>query len=127
LKVAITIDLHTSDYPYEIEYCLEYLAKENLPATFFIPTRMLENRLYREAFLKLKTSSHELATHSHHHNDKEINALKNGGIKDLAFLSLSKGIFENFFQCSPHTFRSPSWCSLSRMTLEYLHKLGYSV
>ena len=42
MQVALTIDLHAGDRPEHIDRCNNWLRAREIPATFLVPTAMLE-------------------------------------------------------------------------------------
>ena len=124
---AITVDLHQGDVPSDITYASEWLAAEQVAATFFIPTAMLAESRYAERLRELPALGHEVASHTHLHDVNESDALITGDRSRLGFLATSRTIHEDFFGTAPTSFRSPGWCVLAPAALDELQRLGYRV
>jgi hypothetical protein len=124
---AVTVDLHLGDAPDDILMACERLGERGVPATFFVPTSMLQERRYRAVMQSITRHGHEPASHSHQHDYVEMRALADGTERDLDFLAISKNIHEDVFASSPSAFRSPCWCHLGPAALEMLVSLGYTV
>ena len=125
--VVITLDLHEVDEPSDISFAAEWLASAYVPATFFVPSAMFGMPRYRASLRALHALGHEVGSHSHLHDDAEIDALVRGDLLRLAFLEKSKRFFEDFYGREPRAFRSPLWCALSPVALSELERLGYTV
>jgi len=69
---------------------------------------------------------HEVASHTHAHDWREVDALMEGSREDVAFLSESFDRHGQFFGAAPTSFRSPRWCVLGRAAIEELARLGYA-
>lgn len=127
INVALTIDVHAMDRPEDIRYCNSWLRNHEIPATFFIPTALLENDALADCFEELNDGFHEIGTHAHFHSDHEKYCLQHGDAKDLNFLRESQRRFIHFFGTEPKSFRSPTWCKVNQSALAILHDLGYDV
>ena len=125
--VGVTIDVHDGDSPRDVSYCAEWLARQGIRATFFVPSALLLSGDYAAALRELPAGGHELASHSHNHDGAEVNALLGGDRASLAFLRVSRDLHEDTFGASPRAFRSPAWCPLSPLAVETLAELGYAV
>lgn len=125
--MAITIDVHKTDNPADMDRCSEWLTEQGVQATFFVPTIMLAMNRYTEAIGRLARSGHEIGTHSHIHCPDEIEALQSEDTGNIGFLEFSKKAFEDFFGYAPRSFRAPCWSALSKRTLAELWRLGYRV
>ncbi|MFH1313390.1 MAG: polysaccharide deacetylase family protein [Candidatus Eisenbacteria bacterium] len=126
-RVAVTVDVHTTDRPRDIAYCNHWLKAAGIPGTFLIPTSMLTVRKYRHTLAALASGEHEAGTHGHFHDLSEIEALKLDGEGDIGFLARSRDCFEDFFGFPPRSFRAPCWSGLSEQSLDELCCLGYQV
>ncbi len=126
-RVCLTVDIHDSDSPGNIERFLEFLRNVAIKATFFVPTALLEAERFRQDFSALGRADHELGTHGHDHDREEITALGSGRAGDLDFLRRSAESFAGAFGYRPRVFRSPSWCGLGAAALDLLAELGYQV
>lgn len=127
MKVAITLDLHHGDEPDDILLACEFLAGRGVPATFFIPSALLETREYAAVLRRIPSYGHEAASHTHLHDGREMAALVGGSGADLDFLEHSRGVHEDAFGERPVSFRSPAWCFLGPAAIERLSELGYRV
>lgn len=126
-RVAITVDLHTDNGPVDILRCDDRLREDGIPATFFIPTEMLEMGKFRAPLRRLATWRHELGSHGHFHDQRETRAMREGREEDIRFLVDSKQRFEDFFGFPPLSFRAAYWGGLSPRTVSLLDRLGYRV
>lgn len=127
MKVAITLDLHHGDDPDDILLACEFLGERGIPATFFIPSALLETREYGEVLRRIPSFGHEPASHTHRHDARELGALVRGRGAELDFLAHSRRVHEDAFGASPTSFRSPAWCFLGPAAIERLSELGYRV
>jgi peptidoglycan/xylan/chitin deacetylase (PgdA/CDA1 family) len=127
MKVAITLDLHHGDEPDDILLACEFLGERGVPATFFIPSSLLETREYGAVLRRIPAYGHEVASHTHLHDGREMAALVGGGGADLDFLEHSRSVHEDAFGERPVSFRSPAWCFLGPAAIERLSGLGYRV
>lgn len=127
VRAVVTMDLHHSDSPWDIAYAGEWLAAAGVRVTAFIPTAMLEEPRYRPPIRALATLGHEVASHTHHHDWAEMEALRSGRGRALAFLSESRERHGEFFGHRPTAFRSPAWCRIGRGALDELARLDYQV
>jgi peptidoglycan/xylan/chitin deacetylase (PgdA/CDA1 family) len=126
-RVAISLDLHTDNYPEDVERCDDWLREHNIRATFFIPSEMLEMEKFRAPLLRLSRWRHELGSHGHLHDQRETIAMREGSEEDIEFLADSKRRFEDFFGFQPRSFRAAYWGGLSERTVALLDRLGYLV
>lgn len=126
-NVTVTIDVHALDRPEDICYCNSWLQKKGIPATFLIPTALLDKPHLVPSLKALNNNFHEIGTHAHHHSDQEKFALQHGGPSELDFLRKSFLKFSEFYGFPPKSFRSPTWCYVNRNALEILYDLGYRV
>ena len=124
---AITIDVHAGAKPLQIESAGDWLAARQIHATFFVVSRKFEEAASAAALRHLLAQGHELASHSHNHDWREIRALLEGTESDLKFIYDSKQRFEDCFDASPSAFRSPCWCVLHRGAQSALVDAGYRV
>ena len=124
---AITIDVHAGNEPHEIESAGDWLAARHIRATFFVVSRKFEDAASATALQQLLAEGHELASHSHNHDQREVRALLEGAESDLKFIHDSKHRFEDCFDASPNAFRSPRWCVLHRRAQRALVDAGYRV
>ena len=127
MKVAITLDQHHGDEPHDIVVPCEFLQERGVPATFFIPSSLLETREYGAVLRRIPSYGHEAASHTHLHDGRELHALVRGGGADLDFLEHSRRVHEDAFGEAPVSFRSPAWCFLGPAAIERLSELGYRV
>ena len=125
--VAVTVDLHQWDDPFDITFAAEWLACAGIRATFFVTSEMFLQPPYAERLRALSKFGHEVGSHSHLHDPAEMNALVRGKKSHLGFLEDSKKIYEDFYGRSPRAFRSPCWCRLGSDSLDELQRLGYTV
>jgi hypothetical protein len=125
--VAITVDLHQWDNPFDITFSAEWLARAGIRATYFVMSEMFLDRRHAERLRELAVFGHEVGSHSHFHNPCEMNAIVRGQRSHLGFLEDSKKIYEDFYGRSPRSFRSPCWCRLGSDALDELQRLGYTV
>jgi len=125
--VAVTVDLHQWDDPFDITFSAEWLARKGIRATFFVTSVMFLQRCHAERLRHLTEFGHEVGSHSHLHDPSEMNDLIRGGRSRLGFLQDSKKMYEDFYGLSPHSFRSPCWCKLGPDALDELQDLGYRV
>lgn len=124
---VLTFDLHTVDVPEDIRHAARRLTEGGLRATFFVPTEMLASAAHVEAIRELQASGHELGSHGHLHDWREIEALMFGSSAELAFLRESHELHTRCFASPPRAFRSPRWCRLGRAAIDELQRLGYVV
>jgi hypothetical protein len=122
---CVTVDLHAVDVPEDISVASEWLAAEGVAATFFIPSALLGEPRYASALRALPRLGHEVASHSHQHDGREVRALVTG--RELGFLRESRDMHADFFQSAPVSFRSPHWSMLAPATIAELERLGYEV
>jgi hypothetical protein len=127
MRSILSFDIHHADRPKDIEACARWLEDAGITAAFFIPTSALTISRLQTPLRTLAAHGHELGTHTHHHSDEEIRALRTGDMPGLAFLSESAEAFADFFGFRPRIFRSPCWCYLSIAAREELARLGYHV
>ena len=129
LRAALTIDLHDTDRPEDIFACVAWLEARGLRATFFVPTRMLEEARFTRAFDAIDGGPHEIGTHAHRHDLTEVRALgaPRPTPSQLDFLDRGVALYEARFRRSPHAFRSPAWCYVSDAAASRLSRLGYTV
>lgn len=127
IPVAVTVDVHPSDFASRILCCNEFFAQRDIPVTFLISTSILQNSKVVPAIKTLQRCGHELGTHAHNHCANEIQALNSGSRSQLRFLGDSKSRFEDFLGESPVSFRSPTWCGVCKSALDELFYLGYKV
>lgn len=125
--VAVTVDLHQWDDPFDITFSAELLARAEIRATYFVTSEMFQRRCYAERLRDLAGFGHEVGSHSHLHDPAEMNALVRGKRQHLGFLKHSKNIYEDFYGRSPRSFRSPCWCRLGPDALDELQHLGYTI
>src|SRR5512145_477440 len=95
--VACTFDLHDVDLPDDIVRTAEWFHDTGRAATFFIPSAMLEESRYAGALRRLPLLGHEVASHGHLHDWREIHALMNGTPHELRFLRESRERHAQFF------------------------------
>jgi hypothetical protein len=126
LTVVITVDVHYGDVPEDISFAADWLAARAIPATFFIPSALLQSGL-RDRLRDVVAMGHEVGSHTHHHDLNEMEALIYGSAQRLAFLEASYGTHGDFFGVTPRSFRAPCWCSLGQAALDELQRLGYAV
>jgi hypothetical protein len=126
-RVAVTVDVHKTDRPCDIEYSNLWLKAAGIPGTFLIPTTMLSDGKYRDTLADLASWDHEVGTHGHIHDLSEIRALKSNGAGDIGFLADSRNSFEDFYGFPPRSFRAPCWSALSEHALDELCRLDYQV
>ena len=124
--IAYTFDLHDVDRAEDITRTAEWFRESCGIATFFVPSAMLAKARYAEALRCIQRLGHEVASHTHAHDWREVNALMNGSTADLAFLSESFDRHGQFFGAAPTSFRSPRWCMLGPAAIEELARLGYA-
>jgi peptidoglycan/xylan/chitin deacetylase (PgdA/CDA1 family) len=126
---ALTFDLHASDRAEDILACAQWLERHALPATFFIPTALLDEPGFEPALRAIDNGLNDLGTHGHKHDIAEMTALKSAdpGPQDLDFLDLSAELFQRFFGRSARVFRSPTWCYVNHPAALRLSELGYTV
>ncbi len=126
---ALTFDIHQDDRPEDIVACAEWLRKHAVPATFFVPTMMLDEARFSSALRELDNGLHDIGTHTHMHDSVEIAALEAADPRpsELDFLDLSTERFHGFFGRSPRVFRSPFWCYVNDAAADRLTRLGYTV
>jgi hypothetical protein len=125
--VAVTVDLHQWDDPFDITFSAERLAREGIRATFFVTSEMFGRKHYAERLRCLMEYGHEVGSHSHFHDPNEMRSLSRGTASRLRFLRISKELFEDFYGLSPRVFRSPCWCKLGSHAIDELQELGYKV
>lgn len=125
--IALTIDVHEEDRPTDVGRAARWLHKRGIPATFFVPSALLEHPDFRPHILALPALGHEVGSHSHQHNYTEIRALMRGAAPELGFLRRSHAIYQAAFGAAPVSFRSPAWCPLGPAAVELLIALGYRV
>ena len=126
-RSVLTFDLHAGDSAAELIQCLEILDREQLKATFFIPTSLLSAPQLVPAFRALAETRHELGTHGHEHDASEREALGSGSRPALGFLQQSTDEFGEFFGYQPRVFRSPAWSFMGSAAIDELERLGYQV
>jgi peptidoglycan/xylan/chitin deacetylase (PgdA/CDA1 family) len=117
MQVALTIDLHAGDRPEHIDRCNDWLRAREIPATFLVPTAMLEQESFRGPIARLRNWRHDVGTHAHTHSDEEKAGLQWGTVADLDFLRVSQEAYEVFFSRPPRSFRSPTWCWINRCVM----------
>jgi hypothetical protein len=125
--VAVTVDLHQWDDPFDITFSAEWLARAEIRATYFVTSAMFLQKDYAERLRDFAGFGHEVGSHSHLHDPSEMKALVRGKGSQLRFLEHSKNIYEDFYGISPRSFRSPCWCRLGPDALDELQRLGYTV
>jgi len=125
-SIAFTFDLHDVDRPEDIIRAAEWFNRIGKVATFFIPSAMLVGTGHAESLRRLTGLGHEVGSHGHEHDWREIDALMRGAGKDLDFLSESHDRHCQFFGTAPTSFRSPRWCPLAREAIHELARLGYA-
>lgn len=125
--VAVTVDLHLWDEPFDISFSAEWLANAGIKATYFIMSQMFLDSRHKKHLRRITEFGHEVGSHSHKHDPKEASAIIRGQKNELKFLEKSKKIYEDFYGTSPQSFRSPCWCKLGSTALDELQRLGYSV
>ena len=124
-EVAFTFDLHDVDLPEDIVRAAEWFREQGRAATFFVPSAMLQETRYAEALRALPRLGHEVGSHGHLHDWREMDALMWGAAAELRFLAESRDRFAQFFGVPPTSFRSPRWCTLGRAATSELVRLGY--
>ena len=107
--VAVTVDLHQWDDPFDITFSAEWLARAEIRATYFVTSAMFLQKDYAERLRDFAGFGHEVGSHSHLHDPSEMKALVRGKGSQLRFLEHSKNIYEDFYGRSPRSFRSPCW------------------
>lgn len=122
---ALTFDLHHGDLPEDIRRCAMHL--EGTLSTFFVPTGILVGDRYRGALRELARAGHELGTHGHAHDIREIHALREGSRAGTAALRASRELFADCFGVAPRAFRAPAWVRMHPRCIDALHELGYHV
>jgi len=127
IDITLTIDIHAMDRPEDIRYCNSWLKNKNIPATFLIPTALLDTPHLAPCLKELDNGLHEIGTHAHHHSDEEKYLLQKGSKDSLGFLVESHKRFIDFFGYPPKSFRSPTWCYVNQQAFEILHELGYQI
>ena len=127
MKVALTVDVHKEDRPADVGRAAGWLHERGIPATFFVPSALLEHPDFRPHILALPALGHEVGSHGHQHDYVEIRALMRGAANDLGFLRRSHAIYQAAFGAAPISFRSPAWCPLGSAAVELLVALGYRV
>lgn len=125
--IAVTVDLHQWDDPFDITFSAECLARCGISANFFVTSEMFQQKRYAERLRCLMEYGHEVGSHSHFHDANEMRSLSRGSGTQLKFLGKSKQLFEDFYGLSPRVFRSPCWCKLSPRAIDELQLLGYKV
>ena len=123
--VAFTFDLHDVDLPEDIVRAAEWFRDSGRVATFFVPSAMIEEPRYAGALRTLPRIGHEVGSHGHFHDWREMDALMFGTASDLRFLAESYDRHTAFFGVPPTSFRSPRWCTLGRAAVGELVRLGY--
>lgn len=123
--VAVTVDLHQWDDPFDISFSAEWLANKGIRATYFVMGEMFKHKEHTEHLKRIPQFGHEIGSHSHLHDPNEMYALVKG--EKLEFLQTSKKIYEDFYGTSPTSFRSPCWCKLGSASLDEIKRLGYTV
>ncbi|MGH8262703.1 MAG: polysaccharide deacetylase family protein, partial [Steroidobacteraceae bacterium] len=124
---AITIDVHAGADPSDIESAGDWLSERGICATFFTVSCIFEEPGSAAAIRRLIAQGHEVASHCHNHDWREVRALIDGGERDLRFIRESKSRFEDCFGTSPVAFRSPRWCVVGRAAQDALVNCGYRV
>src|SRR5438132_12561891 len=84
--VAVTVDLHQWDDPFDITFSAEWLARKGIRATFFVTSVLLLQRCHAQRLRHLTEFGHEVRSHSHPHYPSERNALIRRARSRLAFL-----------------------------------------
>jgi len=124
--VAFTFDLHEFDRAEDIARTAEWFRESCGIATFFVPSAMFAEARYGEPLRRVQRLGHEVASHTHAHDWREVDALMEGSREDVAFLSESFDRHGQFFGAAPTSFRSPRWCVLGPAAIEELARLGYA-
>ena len=127
VRAVVTMDLHVPDRSEDIVFAGEWLAAAGVRITAFVPTVMLEDARHRASLRALAALGHEMASHSHHHDWAEMEALGWGRGRALGFLGESRERHRQFFGSNPTAFRSPCWCRIGPAALDELARLGYEV
>ena len=94
MQVALTIDLHAGDRPEHIDRCNDWLRAREIPATFQVPTAMLEQESFGGPIAP---------------------AVGHGG--GFGFFARFAGGLRCFFSRPPRSFRSPTWCWINRCVM----------
>ncbi len=124
---VLTFDLHSVDEPDDILFTASRLASVGIRATFFVPSELLASRDHLRALRELADHGHDLGSHGHLHDWREIQALMGGDLGELAFLSHSHALHAQHLGTPPRSFRSPRWCRLGQAAVRTLERLGYDV
>jgi hypothetical protein len=126
---VVTVDVHDGDSADDIRIAADLLGVEGIRATFFVPGAVLDaSHPLAGALRELPRLRHEVGSHAHKHDWREIEALMRGrDTRELAFLETARAKFEDFYGFRPRAFRSPVWCRLNDLALDELVRLGYDV
>lgn len=127
MRIALTVDIHAEDRPADVGRAAGWLHEQGIPATFFIPSALLEHPDFRPHIIALPALGFEVASHGHQHDYTEIRALMRGRGADLDFLRRSHNLYRDTFGCAPVSFRSPAWCPLGQAAIDTLVALSYRV
>ncbi|MBM3491298.1 MAG: polysaccharide deacetylase [Alphaproteobacteria bacterium] len=84
---------------------LDFLAREGLPATFFVPSANIER--YPSVFQSIQRAGHELAAHGHEHEN--LAELRDDPAAEAAILQASLTSFRRHLAIAPAGYRSPAW------------------
>ena len=126
-SIALTVDVHAEDRPADISRAAAWLGEHGIPATFFVPSVLLEDAGFQPHVIRLPSLGFEVASHGHQHDYVEIRALMRGAAADLDFLRRSHALYQDTFGSAPISFRSPAWCPLGPGAIAALVELGYRV
>jgi polysaccharide deacetylase len=126
-NVVITIDVHAGDDPRAIDHCSGWLAERCVPATFFVPTGLLDDDRLGPALRRLGWGPHAIGTHGHRHDWPEAAALAAPEGSDLGFLRDSRDRYEAVYGEPPQLFRAPGWRAMSHAAFATLEEVGYRV
>lgn len=127
MHTALTVDVHEEDRPADVGRAARWLGERGIPATFFVPSALLQHPDFRPPILALPALGHEVGSHGHQHDYVEIRALMRGAAAELDFLHRSRDLYEAAFGAAPVSFRSPAWCPLGQGAIQALVDLGYRV
>ncbi len=125
----MTVDVHAGDAAEDVRVAASLLAAEGIRATFFVPGALFRlSDAMAAALRELPRLGHEVGSHAHEHDWREIDALtRRKVLTDLSFLQTARSEFEDFYGTSPRAFRSPIWCRLKDAALDELIRLGSDV
>ena len=84
---------------------LEFLAREELCATFFVPTANLER--YPDAFRQVRDAGQEIGAHGHQHEN--LADFRDDPETEAAVLQTSLEVFAQILELKPKGYRSPAW------------------